>query len=632
MKLAGSTLFPLLLSPFLTWPVGGDSNPSTICASRQPALRGGASDPAGVASAVFSPPPARAALVAPDITKQVRIGGTNLSTSELAWAWGTGKERARSGYGPAAPANAQAPREGQGTRRRRESWTRTEVIEGQQEPFSGRKVFLGGTGDLVEKDLWNYLEAQYGKVVEVDVIRQNDTPRGFAFAQFSDSSAAAQCIGAGSFFLRGQRVHVSPSDADKPRAAAARGPQRQRGLQYAGQEKVSSQSRTVFLGGTRQLTEGALLPVLRRYGEVMALNVVSRRENMLECAGFAFATFNTSAEAQRLVRKGFITAANVTMEARFHDEQSRPAVSEKVLLSEVDELVQGLQELIDHTLEFAPGGYTASPAVEHEGIVFGAGTPFEAAFSQRIESSQEPLDESGRSAAQLGQLLHDAEMLRTQVHDCLCTRLRDAAQRNDAALLRHLVSLGASVNAPQRELSRDLGSLETFGHYDELAPRSLYLAAARGHVDTCRVLLELGADVDAVCCGEELEKFGSFVSYTPLKVAAAGGFLDVVKLLLDHAADVAFCDESRWSILHWAACNNHAEVVQALAGAGADVNAANLHGRTPLSLALQAGAADAARALRGVGAAEATPGKRSRDSVARTSVAPRSESREPRKQ
>ena len=626
MVIGAKGLFPvLLLSPF-TWPAGGEASPGAICARHRLllVLRGGAGEPAGAASAVFSPPPARAALVAPDITKQVRIGGTNLSTSELAWAWGTGKERARSGGGPAAaaPAKSQAPREVQGTRRRRESWTRTEVIEGQQAPFLSNKVFLGGTGDLVEKDLWNYLEAQYGEVVEVDVIRQNDTPRGFAFAQFSDSSAAAQCIGAGSFVLRGQRVHVSPSDTEKPRATVARAPAHLRGLQFAGQEKVSSQSRTVFLGGTRQLTEGALLPVLQRYGEVTALHVVSRRENMLECAGFAFATFNTSAEARRLVCKGILTAANVTMEARFHDEQSRPGVSEKVLLSEVDELVAGLRELIEHTLEFAPGGYTACPAVEHEGIVFGAGTPFEAAFSQRIEASQEPLDEAGRSVAQLGQLLEDAVMLRTQVHDCLCTRLRDAAQRNDVVLLRHLVSLGASVNAPQRELSRDLGLPETLGRYDELAPRSLYLAAAQGHVDTCRVLLELGAEVDAVCCGEELEKFGSFVSYTPLKVAAAGGFLDVVKLLLDHAADVAFCDESKWSILHWAACNNHAGVVQALAAAGAHVNATNLHGRTPLSLALQAGAADAARALRGVGAAEATPGKRRRDSAARASVAP----------
>jgi hypothetical protein len=203
-------------------------------------------------------------------------------------------------------------------------------------------------------------------------------------------------------------------------------------------------------------------------------------------------------------------------------------------------------------------------------------------------------------------------MLQTQVHDCLCTRLRDASQRGDVALVQRLVSLGASVNAAQRELARDPYTSETLGRYDSLAPRCLYLAAAQGHVDVCRVLLRLGAEVDAVCCGEEMERLGSFVSYTPLKAAAAGGFLDVVKLLLEHGADVTFCDESKWSILHWAACNNHGGVVQALAAAGGDVNAVNLHGRTPLALATKAGATDAATALRACGAMEVAPARRKR--------------------
>jgi hypothetical protein len=69
--------------------------------------------------------------------------------------------------------------------------------------------------------------------------------------------------------------------------------------------------------------------------------------------------------------------------------------------------------------------------------------------------------------------------------------------------VRELAAGGADVNAPQRELSMlgggdsggmgggddDSGGVLTLGRYDEHAPRALYLAAAQGHVDMCRLLL-----------------------------------------------------------------------------------------------------------------------------------------------
>ena len=558
----------------------------------------------------------------------VRIGGSIKNASALAWSWGAGAAAEDPPTRAAAPAQEPLragggrPHErGAGPRGRgravsagkRQTWTQTQVIQGRGmlahgEAFSGRTLFLGGTGDLVERDLWEYLAPQFGEVADVDVIRHYDTPRGFAFVTFADSSAAAQCMGAGSFVLKGHTVHVSPPDQEAA-------PRQKRTGKFAPKAHVEACNK-VFLGGTRQLTEGTLLPMLERFGEVTSLHVMSRPENMLQCAGFAFATYSSVEEAQRLVNKAFITVANVTLEARFADDKSRPGVSEKVSLREAEELVEALKEEIERVAEHAPGGHRQHAPVVHEGIVFAPGTPYECAFSQQVDAADEALDEAGRSVSELVQLLEDAEALRTQVYDCLGSRLRAAAEDNDVAALRQLVAQGASANAAQRQLSKNAGdTAHTLGRYDELAPRCLYLAAAQGHVGACRELLAAGADVNAVCRGQELEDLGSFVAYTPLKVAAERGLVEVVELLLASGADADFADESRWSIVHWAACNNHAHVVRALAAAGADINARNLHGRSPLALALTAGAAEAAQALRDLGALDTGPAKRKKKPV-----------------
>jgi ankyrin repeat protein len=64
----------------------------------------------------------------------------------------------------------------------------------------------------------------------------------------------------------------------------------------------------------------------------------------------------------------------------------------------------------------------------------------------------------------------------------------------------------------------------------------LHLAAGRGHVQTCLVLLQAGADVNGKGCGA-----------TPLCRAAVGKFIgcyDTVKLLLEYKADVNIKDLS----------------------------------------------------------------------------------------
>ena len=51
-------------------------------------------------------------------------------------------------------------------------------------------------------------------------------------------------------------------------------------------------------------------------------------------------------------------------------------------------------------------------------------------------------------------------------------------------------------------------------------------------------------------------------------------------------------DEDGWTPLHWAARWGHTEVAQALLEAGADVNAKNELGQTPLDMAAEEGEID----------------------------------------
>jgi hypothetical protein len=78
-----------------------------------------------------------------------------------------------------------------------------------------------------------------------------------------------------------------------------------------------------------------------------------------------------------------------------------------------------------------------------------------------------------------------------------------------------------------------------------------------------------------------LDSSGEF----PLYRAAAGGWYEETKKLLEQGADASMCTQYRYTALHWAANNGHANVVQLLLSYGANVNAVSDTGKTPLSMA-----------------------------------------------
>jgi ankyrin repeat protein len=95
---------------------------------------------------------------------------------------------------------------------------------------------------------------------------------------------------------------------------------------------------------------------------------------------------------------------------------------------------------------------------------------------------------------------------------------------------------------------------------------ALHLAAMNGHLEIVKLLLEHGADVNA----KTKEGYG----YTALHSAASNGHLEIVKLLLEHGADVnAKTKYGGYTALHSATMNGHLEIVKLLLEHGADVNA-----------------------------------------------------------
>lgn len=88
----------------------------------------------------------------------------------------------------------------------------------------------------------------------------------------------------------------------------------------------------------------------------------------------------------------------------------------------------------------------------------------------------------------------------------------------------------------------------------------------------------LGVELNAI---EQRGHFGN----TPLKVAAVRGDLHATRVLLDAGADVNAIVEDGFTALHFAASQGHPEVVKLLLQRGASPKILNSEGRTAMELA-----------------------------------------------
>jgi len=149
---------------------------------------------------------------------------------------------------------------------------------------------------------------------------------------------------------------------------------------------------------------------------------------------------------------------------------------------------------------------------------------------------------------------------------------------------------------------------------------ALMMAAAAGHVDVMKVLLDAGADREkldkrgrsallvaldeqqsaaAICLLQakvkvDVEDSGK---YTALTLACRNGDKAAVELLLKLHAKVEASDANSYSPMHVASVLNRKEIVELLIDAGAGVNVKDDNWITPLMMACQGGAKETAELL-----------------------------------
>lgn len=116
-------------------------------------------------------------------------------------------------------------------------------------------------------------------------------------------------------------------------------------------------------------------------------------------------------------------------------------------------------------------------------------------------------------------------------------------------------------------------------HSPPLGWTALQLAAFGGQVDTIKLLLQHGADVNAIA----KTKFKN----TPLQIALLSRQEEVAQFLVANGADVNATQNGGFTAMHEAAQQGSVSLIQMLLKAGADINSKTDKGATPLDVAIQ---------------------------------------------
>ena len=189
-----------------------------------------------------------------------------------------------------------------------------------------------------------------------------------------------------------------------------------------------------------------------------------------------------------------------------------------------------------------------------------------------------------------------------------------ACQNGSAAVVERLLKAGVSANATQplgetalhtcARTGKPAAARVLIAHGASVDPGEswrgqtpLMWAAAEGHADMVRLLVEAGADANARSTvvtwerqrtEEPRDKWLPPGGLTPLLYAARDGRLEAARALADAGADINVVDPDRHTALILALINGHFDVAGLLIDKGIDVNMEDKVGRTALMAAVDA--------------------------------------------
>ncbi len=155
--------------------------------------------------------------------------------------------------------------------------------------------------------------------------------------------------------------------------------------------------------------------------------------------------------------------------------------------------------------------------------------------------------------------------------------LYEAARNGNVAIVNLLIDYGAVLQ------------MRTYN--------ALSGAVQYNHKEVVKLLLDHGADVNGSSKQSDYKGPEIIIGSTPLRLAAMKGNLDIMKLLLEHGAIVDASRQSGRTALHWASLKGHPDIVKLLLDYGADVWAQDEFGRTSLDWSLIKGHLEVANLL-----------------------------------
>jgi len=140
-----------------------------------------------------------------------------------------------------------------------------------------------------------------------------------------------------------------------------------------------------------------------------------------------------------------------------------------------------------------------------------------------------------------------------------------ATANNNQEITKLLLENGATVDLENKTSS---GSLT-----------SLIYPSQEGYFEIVKLLVDHGADIN----------YNAFKGFTPIRIAARNGHLNIIKYLAEHGAKIDVKAEDGATPLEHAASKGHYDVVRFLIDKGANVNTVDKEGDFPLGEAAKYG-------------------------------------------